>query len=113
MEDHSKSRAVVSFRRPCETIDIDCRGIPHVAGFGWQDEEKMGAPFEVFFRAAKPDSSADDYASDAGRIISIALQFGATIELLRRRVNREADGSPSSPIGAVLDAMWALRMSED
>ena len=69
-----------------------------------------GAPMEVFAsmkgRKTSPLSSdVEAIARDAGILISIALQFGASLSLLREAATREESGKPASLLGAILDAM--------
>ena len=44
-------------------------------------------------------------ARDAATIASIALQYGTPPETIRRALTRNADGSASEPLGAVLDLL--------
>jgi hypothetical protein len=60
---------------------------------------------EVFLNCAKIDSSADLLARDAAVILSIALQYGVELRELAHALGRNEDGTPSSPIGALLDIL--------
>jgi hypothetical protein len=44
-------------------------------------------------------------ARDAAIVLSIAVQYGVPLEPIRHAVTRNADGSPSSIIGAVLERL--------
>lgn len=83
---------------------------------GTQTFEHLGAYFtitegryddgrlcELFINAAHANSALDALASDAAIILSIALQFGADPEIIRRALKRDSQGRASSPIGAALD----------
>jgi hypothetical protein len=45
----------------------------------------------------------DVVARDAGILISLLLQHGCAIGVIANAISRDADGSPSGVIGAVLD----------
>lgn len=62
-------------------------------------------PREVFLNAGKPDSAVDLAAKDAAVLVSVALQYGVELKELSRSLSRNADGAPSSPIGALLDLL--------
>jgi len=69
-----------------------------------------GKPIEVFAsmkgRKTSPLSSdVEAIARDAGVLISIARQYGASMDMLRSAVTREESGAPASLLGAILDAM--------
>jgi hypothetical protein len=49
------------------------------------------------------DSNADAFARDAAILVSIAIQFGASADELRKALLRDAHGQPSTPIGHALD----------
>ena len=54
-----------------------------------------------------PDGGSDLEATarDAAIVLSIAVQYGVPLEPIRHAVTRNADGSPSSIIGAVLERL--------
>jgi hypothetical protein len=65
-----------------------------------------GAPAEVFIDQDK--ASCDDMgavARDSAVALSIALQFGTPIDVIRGAVTRNPDGSAASLIGAVVDML--------
>jgi hypothetical protein len=51
-------------------------------------------------------SAADTAARDAAIVCSIALQFGADVETIRRALCRDSSGKASGPLGAVLDLCY-------
>lgn len=64
-----------------------------------------GAVGEVFITGAKAGSGTEAVARDGAVLLSIALQYGVPLQVLRHAVTRETDGSPSTIIGAVIDRL--------
>lgn len=89
-------------RRPHESMQVEFAGQEFTVGLGRDDG---GAIAEIFVGARKAGSALDSAARDAGILISLALQHGVSLETMRHASTREADGSPSSLVGAVLDAL--------
>jgi hypothetical protein len=59
---------------------------------------------EVFINSAsKLTSNADINGSDGAVAVSLALQYGCPIDVLKRGMKRNADGTAIGPLGAVLD----------
>ena len=46
-------------------------------------------------------------AGDAAIVCSIAIQFGADIEIIRQALCRDSQGRASGPLGAALDRIAA------
>lgn len=65
----------------------------------------LGDVKEVFLNSDKIDSDVDLTMRDAAVVISIALQYGIKASEMLHSVGRNADGKPSSPIGAILDIL--------
>jgi hypothetical protein len=91
-------------RRDAETFDLECCGLRYRATIGRFGD---GTVAEIFFTNHKANSQAGIMASDAAVLASIALQYGAPLETLRRALMRDARGAASSPIGAALDRIEA------
>jgi hypothetical protein len=51
----------------------------------------------------KSNSAADTNARDSAIVCSIALQYGADLETIRRALCRDSHGNPSGPLGTALD----------
>jgi hypothetical protein len=62
-----------------------------------------GAVGEVFITGAKAGSEVDAVARDGAILLSLALQHHVPLETIRHAMTREADGSASTIIGAVVD----------
>jgi hypothetical protein len=60
---------------------------------------------EVFLSSAKPGSATEAIARDAAVTVSIALQFGVPIEMIRAALTKDHDGGPATLLGAALDAL--------
>ena len=89
-------------RREHETVRFEFRGRIYFAGVGRFDD---GRPAELFIdpRKAWADATAD--ARDAAVAASIALQFGAPVEVLRDALTRNESGQAAGVLGAALDAL--------
>jgi hypothetical protein len=98
------ARQVLPPRRYAETFTLDVLlaeyKTPFQVSVGYFD---TGKPAEVFIMGAKAGSSVESVARDASVILSIALQYGAPVEVLQQAITREPDGRPSTIMGAVLD----------
>jgi hypothetical protein len=60
-------------------------------------------PVEVFISGTKAGSEVEATARDGAVLLSIALQYGVPLDVMRGAVTRDATGAPSSIIGAVVD----------
>ena len=58
---------------------------------------------EIFLNNHKSNSAADTNARDSAIVCSIALQYGADPETIRRALCRDSQGRASGPLGAALD----------
>src|SRR5690348_8149291 len=65
-----------------------------------------GRVLEVFARSGKPDSDFDRIVDDAAVIVSRLLQYGDTLAAIATGIGRLPDGSPSSVLGAIIDAAF-------
>jgi hypothetical protein len=87
-------------RRPCESFELEIAGLRYVVSVGRYADGRVG---ELFITNHKSGSSADTNARDAAITCSIALQFGADIQILRKALCRDSQGRPSGPLAAALD----------
>lgn len=72
-----------------------------------EDSADAGGISEVFIVASKPGSAAEAALRDAGIVLSLALQHGATLADIARSLTRNEDGTPGGPVGVVVDAVLA------
>lgn len=89
-------------RRPCETFGFSHSGMQYTASYGF---DHLDQPKELFLSGGKAGSLVEAITCDASTAISIALQNNISPAELAHSVVRNPDGSPASPIGAVLDDM--------
>jgi hypothetical protein len=87
-------------RRASETFNLEVAGLRYTCTASWFDDGSLG---EVFVGNHRADSHADACAKDAAILASIALQYGAPLDVLRRALLRDSQGRPSTPIGCALD----------
>jgi ribonucleoside-diphosphate reductase alpha chain len=89
-------------RRPSLVFDIELNGLRYTASVS---RFPGGDVAEIFLQNHKPASQSDCNARDSAIAASLALQFGCPIETLRKALLRDAQGRPSTPLGAALDAI--------
>jgi len=92
-------------RRLAETFDIEVAGLRYTATIGRFPD---GSVAEVFLTNHKINSAADVNARDSAVAYSIALQFGADLETIRKALCRDSHGRASGPLGAALDRLQAM-----
>jgi hypothetical protein len=91
-------------RRASETFELrhgNHRGTFQVT-IGYYPDGSIG---EVFVSGAKAGSEVEAVARDSAVLLSIAVQFGVPLEIIRHAITREANGAPSTIIGAVIDRL--------
>lgn len=67
-----------------------------------------GSIGEVFITGSKSGTAFEAVARDGAILLSLCLQHGVPLEIIRHAITREADGAPSTIVGAVVD-----RLTED
>ena len=72
----------------------------YTASASWFDDGRLGE----LFVGHHVDSHADACAKDAAILASIALQFGAPLDVLCKALLRDSRGRPSTP-GCALDLL--------
>lgn len=97
------NRTVLPQRRPHETIRFEHWGMAYVAGLG--RAHAGGAIQEVFINCGKSGTQSETLSRDSAVLLSLALQHGVPIETIRHAITRNADGTPSGPVGALVDLM--------
>jgi hypothetical protein len=89
-------------RRECEGFDVEALGLRFRATYGRFDDGRLA---EVFLTNHKAGSMAGILASDSAVLCSIALQYGAPLDVIRRALMRDGRGNASGPLGVVLDRL--------
>jgi hypothetical protein len=92
-------------RRLAETFELEVADLRYTATVGRFPDGRIG---ELFLNNHKSNSTADVNARDAAIVCSIAIQFGADIETIRRALCRDTQGRASGPLGAALDQLQAM-----
>jgi hypothetical protein len=100
------ARRRLSDRRASETFSFTVAGLNYTATFSRFPDGRIG---ELFLSNHKSNSSADVAARDAAIAFSIAVQFGADPETIRKALCRDAQGRASGPLGAALDLVAGNR----
>jgi hypothetical protein len=100
MAAHMRER--LANRRLSQTFEVELHGLRYTATISRFADGRVG---EVFVQNHKPGSQSDANARDAAVATSLALQFGCPLEVLRRALLRDAQGRPSTPLGAALDQL--------
>jgi hypothetical protein len=89
-------------RRAHETFAIEHDGQRYKISPGREFcglDKPLGPVMEVFVNAQQVNSQADVLASDGAILMSLLLQHGCPIDTINHAMNRNPDGSPSSPLG--------------
>jgi hypothetical protein len=89
-------------RRFSETFSIVCAGLPYTCTWSPFADGSIG---EVFLDNNKSGTTADTAARDSAIVFSIALQFGADLETVRKALCRDSQGRASGPLGVALDVL--------
>jgi hypothetical protein len=97
------ARRRLADRRAHELRDFEHAGIRFTAGIGRFPE---GAIAEIFLNVSgKAGGMVDVLVRDSAVLASLCLQFGATLGEVRQALIRNADGSASGALGALLDRL--------
>lgn len=95
-------REVLPNRRAGDSFDFEHGSLKYTATIGYYPDRRVG---EIFLNCSKQGTAADNNARDAAIAVSLALQHGVDINVIRHALTRNGDGSPSSAIGKVLDSL--------
>jgi ribonucleoside-diphosphate reductase alpha chain len=87
-------------RRGSETFALESAGLSFVATVARFDDGRVA---EVFLSNHKAGSQADTNAKDSAVVCSLALQYGAPLDVIRKALMRDPQGRASSPLGVALD----------
>jgi hypothetical protein len=91
-------------RRGHELLDFEHGGIRYTAGVGRFEDGRLA---EIFLNTRKHGTAVDTNARDAAVAASLLLQHGCSVEILRRALTRNGDGSASGPLARALDLLEA------
>lgn len=99
-------RERLASRRPNNTTVLEFSGEKYLVTCGYYADGRVG---EVFIDRKKTKTSGrigyalDGMCRDAAVLMSMALQFGTSIETISHAVTRDEDGMPATIIGAICD----------
>ena len=96
-------------RREAETFDLESGGLVYTATYARFADGRVA---ELFLRNHKTNSMADTLAKDAAVVCSIALQYGAPLDVLRKALMRDPRGRASGSLGEALDMIAGMNASE-
>jgi hypothetical protein len=87
-------------RRPSESFSFQVGGLKYTATFSRFDNGDIA---EIFLGNGRAGSDVDSAAKDSAVVCTIALQHGVPVEIIRRALMRNNDGTASGPLAAALD----------
>lgn len=94
-------RTPIPNRRQSEVLSFVHSGITYTGSVSYRED--TGAACEVFLDGGKAGTAVQSVARDSAVAVSLALQYGAPVSVIRAALTRNEDGSPSGPLGAMLD----------
>ncbi|MHC2582225.1 hypothetical protein ACVI1J_005601 [Bradyrhizobium diazoefficiens] len=97
-------RRALPQRRHAETFEIEFGGLDrrYAVTLGFYDDGALG---EVFISGGKSGQTVEAIARDGAVLLSLALQYGASLDNIASAITRDDRGGPSSVIGAVIDRL--------
>jgi hypothetical protein len=102
----SSPRERLPSRRAHQSFPVEHNGLRFTVGVGRYADGQLA---EVNLNTDKVGTGFDTVLRNSAILLSIALQFGADAEVIRRAMLRNGDGSAAGPIGAVLDLLRGLQ----
>lgn len=94
-------RQPIPNRRASEIITFPHGGITYTGSVSYREDN--GLACEVFLDGGKAGTAVQSVARDSAVAVSLALQYGAPVAVIRAALTRNEDGTPSGPLGAMLD----------
>jgi ribonucleoside-diphosphate reductase alpha chain len=98
----AQARRRLPNRRGHELLSFEHGGIHYTAGVGRFENGDLA---EIFLTTAKHGTAVDVNARDAAVAASLLLQHGCHVDMLRRALTRNSDGSASGPLARALDLL--------
>lgn len=100
-------RNALPARRFSHTFDVEFGGLSrcHTVTAGRYDDGRIG---EIFINGGKSGEQVEAIARDGAVLLSLALQYGAPLDTIAKALTRDAQGAPSTIVGAVVDQLGAL-----
>lgn len=104
IEQRLPARKRLPSRRGSVTFTFELGGLRYTATASRFSDGTLG---EIFITSTKTGSTATAMAADAAVVCSIALQYGAPLDVIRKALMRDARGNASGPLGLALDLLSA------
>jgi hypothetical protein len=105
------ARTSLPNRRAHEVFKFRHWGISYIVGLG---RAHGNAPVtEIFLNSGKSGEQVQTLARDSAVLLSLALQHGTPIATMQKAITRNADGTPSGPVGALLDLIAESEAGDD
>jgi hypothetical protein len=101
------TRNTLPQRRFCETFEIR-HGKMNTSFVVTVGRYNNGDSGEIFISGAKAGSEVEAVARDGAVLLSLCLQYGAPLDVIHGALTKEANGSPSTVIGAVVKKLIEL-----
>lgn len=95
-------------RRPNETTMLEFGGEKYIVTVGYYPDGRVG---EVFIDrvkdrvASKLGAALDGVCRDSAVLMSMALQFGTSLETIGHAITRDDEGAPATIVGAICDLL--------
>jgi ribonucleoside-diphosphate reductase alpha chain len=89
-------------RRSSTTFAFEVSGLRYTATASYFEDGQLA---EIFLGNHKSGSMADNNARDAAPCCSIALQYGAPADVIRRALMRDSQGKATGPLDEALNIL--------
>jgi len=106
------NREALPPRRNSHTFNLDWGGFnrAYAVTVGHYDDGRIG---EVFITGGKSGEVVEAIARDGAVLMSIALQYGASVETIAGAITRDGQGAPSSIVGVVIDRLREMANEQE
>jgi len=98
------TRQLLPNRREARTFGLNWYGTDFTVSIGLFAD---GMPAECFVTGAKSGVEVQSLSRDGAILLSLALQYGAPLDVIAHSITRNPDGSPQSFIGALVESIKA------
>lgn len=98
------SRRLLPAKRRCETFTLPFGGLSrnHSVTIGYYEDDMPG---EVFITGGKSGEMVEAIARDSAILLSFCLQHGVPLDAIRHAITRDAQNTPLSIVGVVVDKL--------
>jgi hypothetical protein len=97
------ARRILPQRREAETFDLDHDKQRFAVSVGYWPHDPQ--PAEVFIHGGKVGSDVEAVARDGAVLLSIAMQFGVPLDVIRGAITRNPNGTAMTIVGLVVDKL--------